>query len=241
MDQAKVVRRPGNTASLVYDQLRTDILNGDLAPGTPLSQLVIAKSRGISRGPVREALRRLQQDQLVVAQPNQRFSVAAFDLSDLEAVLGLHLTVVATSMRAAVPFLSEDDLGNLARLADLMEEPLRRDDGSGWEAIYREFILTITRHLGERTTLLSLQLHDDIQRYRANLPHKVPRAWYTGGREFRHIAEAAASRDGKLAAALYADYMGRLASLVLASASPSYDASRLRGFISALLPAPGPR
>ena len=144
-------------------------------------------------------------------------------------------------MRAAVPFLSEADLANLARCAELMEEPLRRDDGAGWEAIYREFILTVTRHLGERTTLLSLQLHDDIQRYRASLPHQVPRAWYTGGREFRQIADAAARRDGKLAAALYADYMGRLASLVLASAAPSYDASRLRGFISALLPTAGPK
>ncbi len=118
-----------------------------------------------------------------------------------------------------------------------MEETLRRDDGIGWEAAYREFILTIMKHTGERTTLLSLHLHDDIQRYRANLPHKVPRAWYAGGREFWQIAEAATARDGKRAAALYADYMGRLSSLVLASASPSYDASRLRGFISALLPA----
>ena len=236
MDAVKVKRRPGNTASLIYDELRSDILNGELAPGMPLSQLVIAKARGISRGPVREALRRLQQDQLVVAHPNHRFSVAAFDLPDLEAVLGLHLTIVATSMRAAVAFLSDSDVRDLERFAELMEEPLRRDDGSAWEAIYREFILTITKHLGERTMLLSLQLHDDIQRYRASLPHRVPRAWYTGGREFRQIAEAAASRDGKLAATLYAEYMGRLASLVLASASPSYNAVRLRGFISALMP-----
>ena len=110
-----------------------------------------------------------------------------------------------------------------------MEKALTSDDGNGWEAAYREFISAITVHAGERTKFLFLQLHDDIQRYRANLPHKVPRAWYTGGREFRQIAKAAVSLDGVLAARLYADYMGRLSSLVLASASPSYDASRLRG------------
>ena len=118
-----------------------------------------------------------------------------------------------------------------------MEENLRRDDGIGWEAAYREFILTIMKHTGERTILLSLQLHDDIQRYRASLPHRVPRAWYASGQEFCQIAKAAAAHDGKRAAALYAAYMGRLSSLVLASVAPSYDASRLRGFISALLPA----
>ena len=184
-DATKVKRRPGNTASLIYDQLRSDILNGELAPGMPLSQLVIAKASGTSRGPVREALRRLQQDQLVVAHPNQRFSVAAFDLPDLEAVLSLHLTIVTLSMQVAVPFLTDHELQNLTRCAGLMEDTLRRDDGIGWEAAYREFILTILRHTGDRTTLLSLHLHDDIQRYRANLPHKVPRAWYAGGREFR--------------------------------------------------------
>ena len=235
MDGTKARRRLGNTASLIYDELRTNILNGELASGMPLSQLLIAKTNGTSRGPVREALRRLQQDQLVVAHANHRFNVAPFDLSDLEAVLGLHLTIVTMAIRVGVSFLTDQEARDLESCVDLMEDALSRDDGRKWEAAYRVFVLTITKHTGERTKLLSLQLHDDIQRYRANLPHKVPQAWYTGGREFRQIAEAAASRDGGLAATLYADYMGRLSSLVLASASPSYDASRLRGYISALL------
>ncbi len=225
-------------ASLIYDELRTNILTGELAPGTPLSQLSIARISGTSRGPVREALRRLQQDQLVIAHANHRFNVAPFDLADLETVLGLHLTVVTLAIRVGVPFLTPEDAGSLRRCVDAMEKALDQDDSSAWEAAYREFILTIARHSGDRTALLASQLHDDIQRYRSNLPHKVPHAWYTGARDFRQIAEAAASGDGKLAATLYADYMGRLSSLVLASASPSYDASKLRGYMSALLPGP---
>ena len=237
MDGGNVKRRPGNTASLIYDELRTNILSGELAPGTPLSQLSIAKTSGTSRGPVREALRRLQQDQLVVAHANHRFNVAPFDLSDLEAVLSLHLSVVTLAIRVGVPFLTEQDANCLESYVEAMERALNQDDGEQWETAYRQFIVTIVAHAGERTTLLASQLHDDIQRYRANLPHKVPSAWYSGGRDFRQIAQAAASRDAKLAATLYADYMGRLSSLVLASASHSYDASRLRGYISALLPA----
>ena len=69
---------------LIYDRLRADILNGVLQPGTTLPLLAIAKESGTSSGPVREALRRLQQDQLVAARANRRFSVAPFDISDLE-------------------------------------------------------------------------------------------------------------------------------------------------------------
>ena len=238
MDGGKATRRPGNMASLIYDELRTNILTGELAPGAPLSQLSIAKTSGTSRGPVREALRRLQQDQLVIAHANHRFNVAPFDLADLEAVLGLHLTIVTLAVRVGVPFLTQTEAGNLHRCVDVMEKALAQDDSGGWEAAYREFIMTLARHSGERTALLASQLHDDIQRYRSNLPHKVPHAWYTGGLVFRQIAEAAAAGDGKLAATLYADYMGRLSSLVLASASPSYDASKLRGYLAALLSTP---
>ena len=45
--------RAGNMESLIYDQVRTDILSGKLAPGTPLSQLARAEAGGTSRGPVR--------------------------------------------------------------------------------------------------------------------------------------------------------------------------------------------
>ncbi len=236
MDVGETRRRPGNTASLIYEELRLKIQTGQLAPGTPLSQLVIAKASGTSRGPVREAFRRLQQDQLVIGNANHRFYVAPFDLSDLESVLSLHLATVSFAIRVGVPFLTSREGRDLQRHVDRMEKALAIDDGSGWEAAYRDFISAVTAHAGERVTSLSLQLHDDIQRYRANLPHKIPQAWYTGGREFRQIANAAAARDGIQAATLYADYMGRLSSLVLASASPAYDASRLRGYIAALLP-----
>ena len=59
----------------VYERLRTAIMRGDLPDGTELKQAPLAAQLGVSRVPVREALRRLQAEQLVVANPFQRFVV----------------------------------------------------------------------------------------------------------------------------------------------------------------------
>jgi DNA-binding GntR family transcriptional regulator len=73
-----------SVAMLAYDQIRALILSGEMVPGARLSQLDLAERLGISRTPVREALRRLAGEGLVDALPQRGFRVA--DLG-LEAVM----------------------------------------------------------------------------------------------------------------------------------------------------------
>jgi DNA-binding GntR family transcriptional regulator len=54
----------GNVLS-VYEELRSHILSGDFPPGAPLVEAALAKKLGVSRTPIREALRRLEQDTLI--------------------------------------------------------------------------------------------------------------------------------------------------------------------------------
>ena len=225
-------KREGNMAALIYDQLRTDILSGVLEPGTPLSQPVIAKASGTSRGPVREALRRLQQDNLVVARANHRFSVAQFGISDLEGVLCLHLVNVTHAIRVSVPFLTDQDLRHLEDCGRLMERAATTNP-LDWEAPYRDFTLTIITHSSPRIESLVSHLIDDIQRHRRKTLDKPPSV-YSGGPEFREIIEAAAARDGELASARYAKLMSRVSTLILAGVAPHYNAVRLRGYVQAL-------
>lgn len=60
---------------LVYDRVRDAIIRGEIPAGTEINQVGLANSLGVSRVPVREALRRLQAERLVVANPFQRFVV----------------------------------------------------------------------------------------------------------------------------------------------------------------------
>lgn len=228
------LKREGNTATLIYDRLRAEILNGNLKPGTPLSQLTIARENGTSRAPVREALRRLQQDQLVIGHANRRFNVAPFDMTDLEMVLSLQLANVTLAIRAGVPFLQPDDIVTLEKCLGAMERAVYVDK-EAWEAAYRGFILTLIGRSGDRAVSVVDNLIDNIQRYRASLLDRFPRV-HAGGPEFSLILEAARSGDAAKAAIGYADYFGRLSSLILAGASPRYDPARLRSYIAALVP-----
>jgi DNA-binding GntR family transcriptional regulator len=227
------LKRAGNMASVIYDEIRADILNGKLVAGEPLSQLSIAKSAGTSRGPVREALRRLQQDRLVIARANQRFSVAPYDLSDLEAVLCLHLVNVSLAIQVGVPFLTDQDIDHLERCEDVMMAAAEKSDQLRWEAAYRDFILSIVAHAGQRIGNLIGELIDNIQRYRETTLNAAP-VVYVCGSKLPEIFEAIKMRDGKLAASRYAKFAGRTSSLILAGVAPQYEPARLRAYIVAL-------
>src|SRR5260370_1738105 len=70
----------------VHAYLRECILDGTLLPGTKLSQVTLAAQLGISRTPLREVLRMLQEEGLVELGPNQRTRVAGLDPADLAAI-----------------------------------------------------------------------------------------------------------------------------------------------------------
>ena len=231
-EQESALTRDGEMAAAIYERLRGDILSGRLGPGTHLSQLTIARENGISRGPVREAMNRLQHDQLVIGQAHRRFTVAPFDIPDLESILTLHIGNMALAIRVSVPRLGENEIAALDLACGRMESTVEADRDA-WEGAYREFALTLIAHAGKRIVALVASLLDNIQRYRANLLDRFPRV-YAGGEELRAIVEAARQRNAAEAAALFVQYMGRISSLIVAGAAPLYDAERLRIYIGAL-------
>src|ERR1700680_5103985 len=68
----------------VHGYLRQLILDGTVPPGTVLSQVQIAQEIGVSRTPLREALRMLQEEGLVLAEYNHRVRVAGIDIGEFE-------------------------------------------------------------------------------------------------------------------------------------------------------------
>ncbi len=225
-------KRIGNMTSLVYDKIRADILNGILLPGMSLSQPALAKEAGTSRGPIREALRRLQQEQLVIARDNQQFNVAPYDISDLEAVLCLHLANVTLAIRVSVPLLTDEEIEHLRDCVEQMDAAASGDELE-WEVPYREFTLTIVKHSSPRIETLIGVLIDNIQRHRRKTLDKIPSV-YSGGPEFRDILKAAQARDGKLTSERYARFMSRVSTLILGGVAPQYNAFRLRGYVVTL-------
>ena len=143
---------------------------------------------------------------------------------------------VTIGIRVSVPLLTDTEIRDLEVYYHAMRNALERDKIE-WEASYRRFIAVLIKHSGERTISIVGGLTDHIQHYRANLLDRFPRV-HAGGPEFEHVFQDAQRRDGEKAAIHFVEFFGRVASLILAGASPRYDAALLRSYIAALSPGP---
>ncbi|NTX26742.1 GntR family transcriptional regulator [Burkholderia pyrrocinia] len=91
------------TADSVTEQLRTLILNGSLGIGVQLKQEVLAKRFGVSRIPVREALRRLEAEGLVTHAPHQGSVVASRSVHELLEILDMRVGLESRALVLAIP------------------------------------------------------------------------------------------------------------------------------------------
>jgi DNA-binding GntR family transcriptional regulator len=103
--------RPVTKTDLAYVQIRQKILEGDLAPETALDQEALADSLGLSTTPVREALRRLESERLVVSRAHRETVVAPLSLDIMEEVYAVRLPLdpLAAALAATEASAGERD------------------------------------------------------------------------------------------------------------------------------------
>jgi DNA-binding GntR family transcriptional regulator len=105
----------------VYDALRRAIVTGALQPGQRVNEAEVARQMRISRGPVREAIRRLEQAGLLVSIPRRGTVVVSLPADEVEEVYTLRADLETRAVQRATSRLSEADLAELERLLDVME------------------------------------------------------------------------------------------------------------------------
>lgn len=114
---------------VIVRALRRAIEVGELAPGDRLVERDLAERMGISRGPVREALRQLEQEGLVVSYPYRGTVVAEISAEEVEHLLvPLRLVLERFAVRHALARLTAADLSTLATLAATMRSAARSGD-----------------------------------------------------------------------------------------------------------------
>ncbi|MFI0420068.1 GntR family transcriptional regulator [Spongiactinospora sp. 9N601] len=122
----------------VADTLRKQILSGDLAPGARIMQEDVAASLGSSRLPVREALRILEAEGLVVLKPNSGAWVSKLDLVECQAIYKLRERVEPLALSESMPNLTSDDM---ARLDEIQHEIETNHDVDRFLSLDRELHL----------------------------------------------------------------------------------------------------
>ena len=142
-------RKPRDMTWTVYTSLRESILNGALPPGESLSQVQLATKLGVSRGPLREAVRMLKREGLVEAEVNRRGRVSSFSIDDLEQLYAMRIVHESLAIRITVPRFSQRDIDALLNCLRRMEA-LAGHDLRQWQAVDREFHFTLVAHAGDR-------------------------------------------------------------------------------------------
>lgn len=110
--------RPVSTSSLVEqvrDQMQDAITNGTFQPGDRIVESDAAATLGVSRGPVREAARLLEQKGLVVSIPRRGFFVREFSRTQIEDLYELREWIQVAAVRCAVDRATDTDLARLRR------------------------------------------------------------------------------------------------------------------------------
>ncbi|MFP3943509.1 MAG: GntR family transcriptional regulator [Alphaproteobacteria bacterium] len=109
-------------ADKAHDSVRTAILSGEFAPGTHLKESLLVEFCGVSRTPVREALRRLHQEGLVRFEPHRGAHVPEWTASDLEEIFSLRAVLEGYAAEQAAMRITPEVIAELESLATDMEE-----------------------------------------------------------------------------------------------------------------------
>ena len=112
--------RPSGLVDNIRDELHRAILGGRLAPGSVLRESLIAADMQISRAPVREALRLLEDSGLVEKTPNRPYRVAEFTHEDLVDLASMRIALEELAVRLAIG--TDPDLGAAHEALDQMRE-----------------------------------------------------------------------------------------------------------------------
>lgn len=107
---------------VVFNTLREAILKGDLKPGERLMELQLASKLGVSRTPIREAIRMLEQEGLAVTTPRKGAEVAKMTLKDMEDVLEIRDALDELAVRIACQKITDEQLKQLEDVKELFEK-----------------------------------------------------------------------------------------------------------------------
>lgn len=111
-----IVKTPKTIAEQVYDLLKKKILYHEILPGERLLEVALCESLKVSRTPVREAFRLLQQDGLVERVPQGGVQVTDLSLEDLKEVSALRTVLEVYAAELACDKITERDIEKLERL-----------------------------------------------------------------------------------------------------------------------------
>lgn len=218
----------------MHERRRTAILRGELEAGAITTQAQLASEFDAGRTPLREALRLLQREGLVIAEPNRRVRIAPLSGEDAEGLFIMRIALEAVAIRITVPTLTSDDFAQLEGALAQMEHYQKVADHAGFRAPHRAFHHRLVAGSGSPVSAEIAELADHTERYRLRFGGFG--SWDERRAAHRGILDAAAAGDPGLAADRLAAHYAQAAALVFGTLAPEHDLARLRTAIRIVAP-----
>lgn len=189
-------------AGMTVEALRERILRGDYPEGEPLRQDALADELGVSRIPVREALRQLEAEGLVTFNPHRGAVVSSLSLDEIHELFELRADIESDLLRRAMPTMTQDQLDRAIEVVEEFQEALEAGEASRWGPLNWHFHAALYAPANRNFTMGVLQkLHHHSDRYfrmQVLLAHGGARA----NEEHRAIITAVQRKDVSIACQL---------------------------------------
>ena len=152
---------------VVFNTLRQAILKGELAPGERLMEIQLAQKLGVSRTPIREAIRKLELEGLVLMIPRKGAIVAEITVQDLEDVLEVRMALEELAVKIACKRITQEQLEEIKRRSAEFCKTLYGDDVAACAQADMAFHDAIYEATGNRRLVQILNnLREQMYRYR---------------------------------------------------------------------------
>jgi DNA-binding GntR family transcriptional regulator len=182
----------------IVQRLESAIFEGELPPGTKLSEQALARALGVSRGPLREAISRLEGRKLIERTPNIGARVAELSFADLADLLVAREALEGIACRYAAERMTDDELSELRRLLAEHGGQQSIRDGTGYYQESKDFDFHFRIIKGSRNKriidMLCGDLYDLLRVYRyksSTMNGRAERAY----EEHKRIIAALLARD----------------------------------------------
>lgn len=193
-------------AEKVFERLENDILSGKYPRGTVLTEMMLVNDLGVSRTPIREALRRLEQEH-IIRTTGKGITVLGVTAKDLEDIFNIRIRIEGMVSGAAAMQITEEQLAELRETLELQEFYVQKGDADHIKGMDSKFHQLIYRFSGSSVYNDALiPLHKKVQKYRKASVENSSRAEQSA-REHRAIFEAIEKRDPELAKKYTVDHI----------------------------------
>ncbi len=192
---------------IVFEHLREAIISSQLKPGERLMELQLAEEMGVSRTPVREAIRKLELEGLVVMVARRGAYVSDLSIRDIAETFEIRAALESLASGLAAERITPEELEQLERTLVQIGESIEQNNMDEVVRLDEEFhAIMYSASRNQRLTQIVSNLREHITRFRLS-SLAIPGRFKSVFQEHKNIVEAISERNSTLAQALAKEHI----------------------------------